>query len=191
MRRRYVIGLCVCILTGLVLLALTKRDTKIVLANGSFVRIIPPSLLLGDGNARIWYQPTGLPAGEIVVLQDSYDRPITVIAGPNSSVILCLYEFDVDLRLFKIDPSRKFKPFPSDSALNAIVRKSPWEVEPATIDDWHYAHTFLAGLPSKTFRRQSVPVFNYGLFRLHLEPQLINERMANQISQMPIVPTGE
>jgi hypothetical protein len=98
--------------------------------------------------------------------------------------LLCLYNFDVDLRLLRIDPAKSPKPFSSESRLDAIVCASPWYIEAGTTNDWQEMLDYLKKLPSGAFKSQSVPTFDLGIISLHGSPESIQQRIEGQIGLM-------
>src|ERR1035441_6897561 len=81
--------------------------------------------------------------GSVVLWQDIFDGPIILIPGKDTSELLCLYDFDVDLRLFKIDTSKTFNPLPPNSGLNHILFSCTWEIDEGTSGDWQELLNFL------------------------------------------------
>src|SRR4249920_2655497 len=96
----------------------TQRDINVNLGNGGFARITPSSTLgslRAGATATIFYKPSSGQAGTIVLWEDFFEGPIMVLAADDTNVLLCLYNFDVDLRLLRINPAQNFSPFPQDS----------------------------------------------------------------------------
>jgi hypothetical protein len=167
---------------GLLVVAMgfRKRSIVVPLKSGGVARITPASTfgsLRTDASATIFCEPTGGQAGSVELWQDFFDRPIIVMASTNSNVLLCLYDFDVDLHLLRIDMAERFKPFPPGSVLTHIVCASAWSVESGATNDWQEVLGYLKSLPSGAFKRQSVPALSFGIWSLPARPELIVERM--------------
>lgn len=179
----YVLGLVAVI----VLMGFVSRSIKVPLNNGGAAQMKPASLwgsVCGAERCSINYQPKDGEAGTVLLWQDFFDRPIIVIPAPDDKVLLCLYDFDVDLRLLRIDPTKSPKPFPPKSNLDAIVCASPWCIETGTTNDWQEMLDYLKSLPSGAFKRQSVPAYDLGIIRLHGSPEYIQQWMEGQIKFM-------
>ncbi len=96
--------------------------------------------------------------------------------GPNT--LLCLYDFDGDLRLLRVDATSSFKPLPNDSPLRFIVLASPWLIDDANSGDWQAAYKYLTELSPNAFKRRSVPDFDLGVIRMCVDKEALAKRMA-------------
>lgn len=177
---------------GVALMGMVHRSIQVSFVNGSSVSITPASLWSSCGagsSCKILYKASGKEAGTVALHQDFFDEPVIVMPVSNGEKLLCLYEFDVDLRLFRIDPAKPFKPIPATSwgCLDRVLISSPWEVEEADIADWQAALEYLKNLPSDTFMREAVPTHDLGIMRLGVgsESKLnLLQRMEGQIKFM-------
>jgi len=165
----------VCALTGVF-----NRAIDVALRDGGSARITPASSLRALRNgatATIWYQPRGAQAGTIVLWQDFFHHPVMVLAAADTNVLLCLYEFDVGLRLLRINPAKKFNAFSAGSELGFMVSTSPWEVEMGKTNDWYTVLEYIKGLRDGEFKRQVVPTLNLGGLRLRWNRDRVLERL--------------
>jgi hypothetical protein len=130
----------------LFLVYLLVPHSKIVpLANGearvekaSYFRAWRP-----EASCKIWYTPkTGGP-GLIELWQDTCDGPILLINSTNANVLLCLYDYDVDMRVFRIDTSKTFKPLPPKSTIKYMLFTSTWEINYASVSEWGEVQDYL------------------------------------------------
>jgi hypothetical protein len=171
-------------------MGLVRRSIDLSFGNGSFVRVTPASLWSSCGSgssSKIFYHPNGVKSGTVALWQDFADRPIIVMLATNGEALLCLYNFDVDLRLLKIDPTQNPKPFQPNSRLDAIVCSSPWHVESGTTNDWQEMSDYLRGLSSDAFKRQTVPAYDLGVMRFGLGQEArenLLRRVEEQITVM-------
>jgi hypothetical protein len=143
------------------MLLLVPRSINFTLSNGGHARITPASFwrsLHPEAFSAISYQPKRGPAGSIVLWQDVFDGPVTLFSASNTNVLLCLYDYDVGFRLFRIDTSKKFKPLSPGSDLNHVLFTCTWEIDDGTPDDWKEALSYLQKVPSSSFERQSVSI---------------------------------
>jgi hypothetical protein len=79
--------------------------------------------------------------------------------------LLCLYNYDVDLKLLRIDPNSPPRHFPAKSVLPVIVLAATWLVTEGTDDDWREFIAWYKGLPPASRKRQSVPDLDLGVIR--------------------------
>jgi hypothetical protein len=158
------------------------------LSNGANARIVvryAHGLIQDGATANIYFQPKDGPSNIVALWQDSYHHPIIAIPSSNASVLLCLYENDVDLRLVRIDSGKAFKPFAPKSTLNNIVLTSSCDVELGTIKDWEEALNYLKKLTPGEFKHQSVPTVRFGILRLHSVRDWIVNRIETRTSIAP------
>jgi hypothetical protein len=173
-----IVGLVLMI--ALIVIGSTQRSFDVSLSNGGHVRITPaPTLrsLKSGATTKIFYQPISGHAGEVVLWDDFFDHPLIVLPATDTNVLLCLYDFDVDLRLLRIDPAKNFKPLPTGSPIGAIICSSPWQIEPGTIEDWQETQRYLKQVSKSRFRRQSVPAIGFGIFRIPLSRDALLNRL--------------
>ena len=95
-------------------------------------------------------------------------------AASDTNIVFCLYDYDIQIVLFRIDISKEFKPLPSDSSINNILFSSTWEIDYGTSADGQEVLTYLRKIPPSVFARQSV---NVGTFAYNT-PQSILARVA-------------
>jgi hypothetical protein len=101
---------------------------------------------------------------------------VTLLSGRDTNILLCLYDFDVDYRLLRIDMSQPFKPPASTSYLNRIVFRSDWLIEDGSAGDWQETLDYLHSVPPTVFAHQSVPLH----MRLNTTPNSILKQLADQ-----------
>jgi len=179
------IGLAICF----VLNGFMKQQIDVAFSNGCYTRIIPASFWSSCGtgsNCQLFYQPPNETAGTISLWQDLFDKPIIATLSGDGKSLLCLYNYDVDLRLLKIDPAMdaSHNSFSQESGLNAIVYSSPWHVEAAGGKDWQAMLDYLKRLSPEDFKRQSVPAQGFGFFRLYGSSKPLQQQMEVQINLM-------
>jgi len=180
------------------LMAFSHRSGAVALRNGGYVHIRPPSIWasIRGARCRIVYRSNREESGTIDLWQNLVHWPVAVMAATNDNALLCLYEFDTDLRLLRINLARKFKPFPTanSSCLSSIVCSSPWEVEEAKIGDWQQSLARLkdtsAGSPSRQMTGPWPVAFGYNSkATLRRMEQQIKLMLDNGASQWPVTTT--
>ena len=170
----------------MVLVTLVRRDVDVLFHNGNSAHIRVPSLFtqfLGS-DCEITYSQRDIGKGTVVLRHTLFESPIIVASANDPKVFLCLYEFDVDLRLVKIDTKGPLRPFPQGSPLQTIVGASPWKVEEGNVDDWKSILTMLEETSLDNFRRQSVPTLDLGMVRLYARPEALVQRIRAQMKVM-------
>ena len=178
------------LVAAVALMGLVRRSIDVPFGNGGFVRITPASLwgsCRSGADCKIFYHPSDGESGTVALWQDFADRPIVVTLAANGKALLCLYNFDVDLRLLRIDSTQNPEPFPSKSRLDTIVCSSPWHVESGTTNDWQEMSDYLKSLLSEAFKRQAVPAYDLGVMRFGLGQETrenLLRRMEEQIAVM-------
>src|ERR1022692_3838746 len=123
--------------------ALFHRNIQVLFGNGGVAHIRPASFLaslMGSG-CNIDYQTREGKAGKVALWQDLFHHLIAVVPAPDSNVLLCVYDFDTDLRVLRIDTTRAFASAPAPTAttsscLSAVVLSSSWDIQEGKIDDW-------------------------------------------------------
>ena len=167
-------------------MALVRRDVDVLFHKGNFAHIRVPSLFtqfLGS-DCEITYGQRDVGKGTVVLRHTLFESPIIVAPANDPKVFLCLYEFDVDLRLLKIDVKGPLRTFPQGSPLQTIVSASPWKVEEGNVDDWRSILTMLEETSLDDFRRQSLPTLDLGMVRIYARPEALVQRIRAQMKLM-------
>lgn len=162
--------------------ALHHRVVHINLGNGGGTTVRFPTMLAScrGSDARMTYKTASGLSGSVGLWVDLFHGPFAVASGRNSEVFFCLYNFDVDLRVLRINTAKAFKPFPprtpaTTSCLSGVVISSPWYIEEAKIDDWETVLEYL---------RKNPEAFTLGPLELAGSRKRILTRMAEQIKFM-------
>jgi hypothetical protein len=145
----------------IVLLGLVPWSKKITLDNGGYAHIKKASLvrsLWPEAYSTVSYEPKSGQSGKIVLWQDIFDGPVTLLTASDTNVLLCLYDYDVDFRLFRIDTDKMFKPLSPDSDLKHILFSCTWEINDGTEADWQEVLNYLHKVPPNDFERRTVSV---------------------------------
>jgi hypothetical protein len=104
----------------------------------------------------IFYKPPNAQAGKVVLWQDFFDGPVMLLASTNANIILCLYDFDVDVRLFRIDTSQPFRALSQGSSINRILFFSNWDIRYGKASDWDELEQFLNSASDSRVARQLI-----------------------------------
>src|SRR5437016_565762 len=152
------VGLMIGALTVILsFMGLLHRTVREQFKEGGFLQITPASFWASACGARctVLYRPREGRSGTIELWQNLVHEPIIFLPGSSDGALLCVYEFDTDIRLIRFDPNLPFSAFPQSSCLAAIVWRSPWQASEADIRDWESAIKCLKDLPSASSRRQA------------------------------------
>ena len=180
MRLRFtIVYFLIAILLAIILLAACIQPTaQSTLPGGDVVYLKGASLFqsVGGSSYRIIIQDVSKGTGQIELWQDLFHGPIVVVQAPELNGFLCLYEFDTDLRLIRIDPNLPFIPFTKSSCLPAIVCSSTWRIDEAKIKDWQHILNCLRG---------GQPTFHIiGLRKSRASSKAIAKRVNDQVRFM-------
>jgi hypothetical protein len=161
------------------------RDGDVPLSSGDHVHIKSASTwaLVRGSYCRLTWQPKDGEVGTVDFWQDLVHGLIAIMPAANTNVILCLYEFDTDLRLIRVDATTRFRSLSlkNSTCLSATVCSPCWNVEEADIAEWRYALNYLKNSPARLLDRSVAR-----LWPLRLSPSLypILRRMEGQVKLM-------
>ena len=181
------IGVCFGLAVAIVVMGMFHRSVDVRLGNGGLIRITPASLLgscLLKTGCTIVYQSKDGEVGKVVLLQDSDSQLAMIMPASDGKSLLCLYDADVVLRLMKIDPTKKFSPFPKESYLNWIVLASTWDVKTGTTNDWQEVSEHLKTVSPEIFNQEAGPKLDLGISRSHYEKDELLPVVERQINNM-------
>ncbi len=149
---------------GFVILTLTwlliPSSRTIPLNNGASARVKLATFIRSlrqEAFCTITYEPKEGQSGAVILWQSIFDGPMMLISSTNANVLYCLYDYDVDVRLFGIDTSKRFKPLPSSNDINSILFTSTWEIQYGADSDWQEVLNYLQKASSKDFKRHLLP----------------------------------
>ena len=134
-----------------------------------------------DSTYHIFYLPDNGPKGAVDIRASFDAQPIIVLCPTNDDALYCLYGDDMGFRLIKIHTKVGFQPFLPQSPLNWIVSSSSYMAEQANKGDWNVTLDYLRQMDGQEFKKQSAPVVNAGLVRMHTSKQRLLDRLQNQV----------
>jgi hypothetical protein len=182
-------GIGIGLVVVIALIGMIHRSVEVQLSNGGFIRTTPASLwgsYFFKTGCKIVYHPKDGEVGTVVLLQDSDSQPAMVMPAADGKSLLCLYDADVVLRLMRIDPTRKSKPFPEKSYLNWIVLASSWDVETGTTNDWQEVFEHIKAVSPDTFNQEAGTKLDLGISRSHYEKDELLPVVERQIKNMQL-----
>jgi len=150
---KYKIGFwTLALIVAFVSLVFIPRGETLKVNNGENVTIARSSIgseIFGDAAAAISYRWKNSAKVDVVLWQDFFDGPVTIYASTNSNIAFCLYDYDVELKLIRIDSSQPFVPMGSASSISRIVFTGSCLIQEATGDDWQEFVTYLRDVKSR------------------------------------------
>jgi hypothetical protein len=96
-----------------------------------------------------------------------------------------LYDFDVGLRVVKFHFTKPHAAFTAGSELKDIVFLSTCRVEEGSTTDWKTVASYLKGISDATFKRDSVPTFDLGIWREYADPKVLLPRVQKRAGITP------
>jgi len=131
-------------------------------------------------------------AGEVVLLSNEYDKPLLILPG-FSSGFLCVYDFDVGLRVLVVESmeNRAGRTESNESELRTIVLSSTLPVRYATLAELDAVLRVLDGLNESDLRRYAVPTFALGPFKLYPRKKQVVERLWRLRESVTLSSRGE
>ena len=153
-----------------VLLASIPRTIRVPLKDGGQVSFVQPSLIgkFFCSNCTITFSPREGKTNSVKLAQDYFDGPMMVLASTNTNVFFCIYDYDVDLLIIRIDLSQEFVPLRPKSPLQYVLLGSTCKIERVRSyesNDLYFVADALEKMPSRQFKDQSVGL-NLLVYRL-------------------------
>jgi hypothetical protein len=116
--------------------------------------------------------------GSFAFWEDIADGPIMLMQGKDTNILYCLYDFDVELILVRIDTSKPNNLSPLPDRLNRITFDSTWSLTEADFSEWQYVISELQHMSSRDYRRQLLP--SSFRFRRTVDPNSIIQTLSYQ-----------
>ena len=147
---------------------------------GGSAEIEPSSLLASvrGANCRITLRTKLGKSATIGLLQTLIDAPLILIPSSNEDVFFCVYDYDVDFELLRIDLTQPFRPVGVGDPLRAIVLASTCRVErvlKAETNDWAFASAALKEMPAAQYTHDQITGLKFGFFRIGTSQKLLFE----------------
>jgi hypothetical protein len=160
------IGLLLCVIA----IASVHRTVKVVFKGGGAAELKPASLLASIFGAKcvIAIESISGKKATIDLLQDRFNGPLTVVATTNENIFLCIYNYDVDIQILRIDLTQKFHTLQTGDFLLGTVLESTCKVDRVKRGDSNDWNTAVAGLKQMTSKeyKQEATGLDLGLFRI-------------------------
>jgi hypothetical protein len=182
-RKRLLTGVAALGLSASLLMLFHNRTTDLRLVGGSAISVKLPSFFgsFCDSQCSITFTSKQGDVGTVDLYSGFFENPIMMIVPTNDNVLLCLYNFDVDIRLLKIDTGKAVQSLSLTNELGAIVCASPWNVEPGTDSDWETVIACLEQTQAKVFTTQPVSVLYLEYIPLSVKRQPLLRRIRHQM----------
>lgn len=115
------------------------------------------SKMAGRPEAQATVYIHGKPWGSFSLLHRRFERPLLFLAGPHGNQVICVYDFDVGLRLLVFDTSALARSAPIDRELRHIVRYSEFQVRNGTRAELEFIRTAIEHAKPVQIREWSIP----------------------------------
>jgi len=171
----------------IIVLGFVSHKIAVPLGGLGVVYVKPASFwgTLAVSTCRIERKSQGVNLGDCALYHTYLEAPVIVLPLDNGKTMLCVYDFDVGLRLLKIDTGQKFQPYSPGNELAAIVHSSSWKVDEGNKADWREAIVLLEKMPIDEFKRQSVPALSFGFYRVYRDHAPLLEQMRRRAQLDP------
>jgi hypothetical protein len=151
-------GAVVCLLYTLTVVVI-HRNVRVRYKNGDWVEMKPASLYesIAGGACEINIR-TASREGRIVFHQDMHDSPVLVVPAGSINVFYCIFDYDVDTQLVRIDLNKPFQPAPRKGFVRSNVIVSTCGIERVEREDtaaWAVASGALEQMSAGDYRRQA------------------------------------
>ena len=154
-----VVGGAVLSLLYTLMVVVIHRDVRVKFKNGDWVEMKPASVYesIAGGACEINIR-TASREGRIVFHQDVYDSPVMVIPAGSDNVFYCVFDYDVDTQLVRIDLNKPFQPASRKSFVGSNVIVSTCGTVRVDRDDaaaWAVVSGALEQMSAGEYRRQA------------------------------------
>lgn len=180
---KYAALITVVFLLCILVIATIHRKINVVFENGGSVKMIAASILgsRSGSTCRIEIDSKSGKHARLDLFQDWSGGPTMVIPTTNENVFLCIYDYDVDFQLLRIDLSKKYRPLAASVFLKANVLHSDCEVTrvlKTDTNDWSIAVATIQRMPVRQYRR-GVNGLELGIFSLHTTQKTLLKILRN------------
>ena len=161
MRRQLSRVVFIALLAIVGVVALLPQGKRIPLADGASAEVRRSGFLralLPEAKTTINYTSPARQAGRLIIWQGPFAGPVLLIPAHRTNVFLCLYDYDVDYRLLRIDTSRPFRALLEGVTLRKILFASTWDIQEGDSADWEDLVAYLQQLSTHSFEQQSIPI---------------------------------
>jgi hypothetical protein len=184
-RRRYLLLVMVAVvLVGFVSISTMHRKITVAPKKGGLITIRAASLFGVIRGSRCTLAITSRTGrtGTVDLSQDYFDSPITVVPSTNDDVFFCVYDYDVDIQLLKLDLRELPQASPRSTVLGAIILATTCKIErvqKGDSNDWDQAASTLEKMPVEEFRNESVSRLDLIVLRAYRNKSSISASMRN------------
>jgi hypothetical protein len=188
---RWIVSFLLIVIVGTtIIVILTSRSSEIRLNDYWTVRVRRAPLIQSchGSTCTMTFLSIGKETNTVVLGQDLFDSPAFILCSANSNVFYCIYDFDVDWQLIRIDQKQPFKPPSTKNPLQAVIRPSDCKVDrvpPRDVSDWDFAAKMVEEMSRSQFHKQSL---GFGLNQERLVKILRSSGEQGQYSEDPAMP---
>lgn len=159
-----------------------KRRARVALPGGGTATVSTPSLfgVIRGARSTLRYER----AGQTVtadVLHTLLEQPITLLAGPSSGTVLCVYDFDVGYRVIAFDVNGAQSE--ASDELKIIVPRSDMAARHASVEEIAFAAERIGAMPQEAFEATSLPTLDLGLLQVYARRANVVARLGEALSR--------
>lgn len=169
------------VVIAIVAAVLIPRQSNLPIGRSGYALVKPATFLrsvFNEASTKIRIISNSGQAGEVVLWQDPFDGPSMVIPAVETNVFFCLYDFDTQYLLVRIDLARPFEAIDAQDILNRVLFSATCRVSNASSGDWNQAVAYLKAVTARDFRQQ---IFSTNLRSRNLRaPQVVLRALEHQ-----------
>lgn len=152
------VGLC-----GLLIgfLAASHKHIEVRFGESDSLEIRPASLIEATlrGKCSVDIRTSSNRKAHIELYQDMSNSPVLVIPAKEAGIFVCIYDYDVDFQLLRINMNQPFDPKPGEGFVKSNVLSSTCKVERIGTNedlDWSTVKDALMQMPRSAYRQQAI-----------------------------------
>lgn len=163
-----IIGSLILIFLGSIFIAaFLPRRFNIRLIGSWSVQIRRPSLCeSASGSICTMTFTAGGRKRNVDLTENCFNYPVLILASADSNAVYCLYDFDIDWQLIKLNLDQSFTPLPQNSPISGIVQHCECGVQRITRADdkeWKWAADEVENMSYHEFRQQCIGLAPVGV----------------------------
>jgi hypothetical protein len=180
---KYAALIAVVFLLCILVIVTIHRKIDVKFKNGGSVKMRAAAILGSRSGSTCRVEidsKSGKHAG-LDLFQDWANMPLMVIPTTNEDVFLCIYDYDVDFQLLRLDLSKKYQPLKASVFIRANVSRSDCEVTrvlKTDADDWSNAVDTIQQMSAHQYRRGANGL-ELGIFSLHTTQKTLLNSLRN------------
>jgi hypothetical protein len=119
----------------------------------------------------------------LILAQDWCDGPMLMIPSTNEDVFYCVYDYDVDFQLLRINLNQPFHALPSNGPMSTVVIRSGCGVNRVLKTDnaaWQYVGGVLEEMPPREYKRAVLEGLDLVVYRLTTDQKFLADSILHK-----------